>query len=688
MKPSFPMGRGCCRATAQNHLHPTRHRLGNRLTPPSSWPLRSANRDKSPGLFRAIGSLMAVAQFCVATAAEFHVAPPGSPLPNIDPAHRFASLREARDAARQVPTTEPRRILIHDGDYYDVGLSLEPEDSGLEITAAPGARPVLYGGHRLTGWERETGTPWWSAPLPPLSPREADVKAGLASPGWEVRLLLVHGQTRPRARFPAQGALEHTTRFDVPWMSTTGGGWKRPPTQEELTTLEYRPGDLGDWPDLTQAEITAYHMWDESCVGVAQHDPANHRLTLAPPCGHPPGAFGVRRYVLWNLRAGLTQPGQWLHDRERNRILYWPLADEDPSTLVAVAPARFTLLRLAGRPDAPVQDVVVRGLTFSATTVPLVAGGFAATRLSGAISLDRAERCTFEDLVIRGVGGHAVKATGRIQDIVVQRCEIHDCGAGGLYVGGQRAILRDNHVHGIGRSYPSGIGIYNGGTDCLVTHNEVHDCSYSAINYGGRGNVVSHNLLYDCMKVLHDGAAIYMFAATNCILRGNFARDITDTGGYGASAYYLDERSSGCVVEHNVSLRVGWPAHNHMATNNVIRNNLFLVEGDAKLTFPRSTGFTLERNILSATGKIRIEGENAVTRWSKNLFHSGANRIERVRLDQYSGRETLLGPPGDTVMADPLLVDPASLDFRFRTNSPALELGIEPIDIRAVGIRR
>jgi hypothetical protein len=74
---------------------------------------------------------------------------------------------------------------------------------------------------------------------------------------------------------------------------------------------------------------------------------------------------------------------------------------------------------------------------------------------------------------------------------------------------------------GIGLSYPSAIGIYRGGNGNLVSHNEVHNCSYSAINYGGRSNIVENNLLYDCMKVLHDGAAIYMFAARDCILRQN-----------------------------------------------------------------------------------------------------------------------------------------------------------------------
>jgi hypothetical protein len=199
--------------------------------------------------------------------------------------------------------------------------------------------------------------------------------------------------------------------------------------------------------------------------------------------------------------------------------------------------------------------------------------------------------------------------------------------------------------------------------------------------------VVEFNLLYDCMKVLHDGAAIYMFAATNCILRGNLARDFADTGGYGASAYYLDERSSKCVVENNVSLRVNWPAHNHMATNNLIRNNLFIVEGDAKLTFPRSVDFTLERNVIYATGKIRFEGFNAVTNWSNNLLYSGKDRIECVTLKQYSGAGTQTNPPPNTVVADPLFVDLAKEDYRFRPESPAHKLGIQPVDVSKAGIQ-
>ena len=590
-----------------------------------------------------------------------------------DSAH--PTVASALVAARALPAGEARRILVHGGVYYNAQIQLTGQDSGLTIENVPGETPVLYGGEALTGWAPDGK--FQAAPLP--------VVAG--SKGVAPRLLLVNNESRPRARYPATGVLTHETEFKVPWMSTTGGGWQRRPTAEELTTLTYKAGDLGAWLEAANAEITVYHMWDESCVGIAAIDTEKRTLKLAPATGHPPGAFGVKKYVIWNVKEGLTEPGQWYHDRAGNRIVYWPKPGEDMAKLRVVVPAQTSILTLRGSPGSPVKDVTVRGLTFAGTTAPLVAGGFAAAAFDGAISMSNAEGCLLDRLVVKGVAGHGIKGGRSMQGARVENCEVTDCGAGGVYVGGSKAVVRNNHIWKIGRSYPSAIGIFQGGRDCLVSHNEVHDCSYSAINYGGNGNIVESNLLYDCMKVLHDGAAIYMFGATNCVLRGNLARDFTDLGGYGASAYYLDERSSKCVVENNVSLRVGWPSHNHMATNNIIRNNVFIAEGDAKITFPRSTDYTVERNVIYAGGKIRFEGFNAVTNWSNNVFYSAKDRFERIALNQYSAKETLTNPPPGSVTGDPLFVDAAKGDYRYRPDSPAHKLGIQAVDVSRAGVQ-
>jgi hypothetical protein len=349
-----------------------------------------------------------------------------------------------------------------------------------------------------------------------------------------------------------------------------------------------------------------------------------------------------------------------------------------------VAPSRAVLFAIRGTRQRPARGITLRGLTLSATTVPLVAGGFAAASFDGAVSLSGAENCVLEGLVIKGVAGHAINGDG-LRNVRVENCDIADCGAGGVYVGGTKVVIRNNHVRKVGRSYPSAVGIYRGGSECLVSHNEVHDCTYSAINYGGHSNIIEGNLLYDCMKVLHDGAAIYVFGARNTVLRGNLARDFADSGGYGASAYYLDEQCSGCVVEGNVSLRVNWPSQNHMATNNIIRDNLFVVEGDAKIAFARSTEYTFARNVFYATGKIRFEGTNAVATWTDNLLYSGKGQFECTTLNQYSEVGKVTNAPPNCVVADPEFVDRAQGDFRYRPGSPALKLGLRPVDVSTAG---
>jgi hypothetical protein len=598
--------------------------------------------------------------------AQLHVATGGNDANPGSADKPLATLAKAVEVAR---ARQAKQILLHGGSYYDVSVGLGAEDSGLIVESAPGEKAVLFGGVALTGWQK-LNDHLFAAALP------ADRK-------WDIRLLRVNGRMAPRARFPKEGTLAHLTKFDVPWMSSTGGGWKRKPTHEELTTLQYQPGDFPADLDIKNAEITVYHMWDESVVGIAAHDLAKQILTLSPETGHPPGAFGVKKYVLWNIEQGLSEPGQWYFDRANGRIVYWPLAGEEMAKAETIVGASTSILRVNGA-----KDVTIRNLTLSVTTVPLITGGFAAHSFAGAIQLDKTENCRLTNLTIREVAGQAIRAGGNVVGTRVEDCDISFCGAGGVYVSGQNSMISNNHIRAVGRMFPSGIGIQSGGKGSLIAHNEVHDCSYSAITGGGENITYEYNLIYDCMKVLHDGAAIYVFAGKNCILRKNYARDIIDTGGYGASAYYLDERSEGCVVEENLSVNVARPSHNHMAKNNTIRNNVFVVKGDATITFPRSSEYALEGNVVYATGKIRFENIDGVATWSKNLLYSGAGKIEGVTQKDYSATGTVDGIRGDTLAGDPLFVDMAKGDWRYKPDSPALKLGLKPVDVNTAGVER
>lgn len=599
------------------------------------------------------------------------------PAPNAEKTDGpLATLHAARDAARKLPTAQPRRIVLQAGSYFLAGpLVLDARDSGLVIEAAKDQKVLLYGGRRITGLEKDEHG-FWQAKVEKLNDK-----------AWDFRMLVVDGRFCPRARLPKEGTFTHLSEFKVPWMSTTGGGWKRKPTNEELTTLKYRPEDLDPSLDVKSAELQVFHMWDESVVGLASMNAEDHTLRFATSAGHPPGAFGVKKYVVWNVRQGITEPGQWVLNKAAGTLVYRPRPDDDVAKAQVIAPTIASIIRLHGTKEKHIRDVTLRGLTLSVTNTPLTAGGFGAGKFEGAIQAHLADNCVLENLRLVNVGGQGIR-TWQCDNWLVSRCEVADVGACGLMIRGTNCRTVDNHVHHVGRLYPSAIGIWGGGTNCLIAHNEVHDTPYSAVICGGQDNRIERNLLYRAMLELHDGGGIYISMCKRITLRSNVIRDIPDTGGYGASAYYLDEQAEQCVVENNLSLRVARPSHNHMAKNNTIRNNVFIIDGDAQLTFPKSADYRFEQNIVYAKGTITFTNPDAITTLAKNVLFSAKGQVKGVALKNYTKTgESPLDVRGDNVLADPLFVDPTKENYRFAPDSPAARLGIKPLDSAAAGIR-
>jgi len=540
-------------------------------------------------------------------AADVHVSPSGDAAGKKSP---VATLEAALKLSRQ-DAAGPRRIVLAPGRYFlEQTALLDTADAGLTIEGAGPGKSVVYGGRRISGW-RKDGDRLWVADVP-------EVQQGK----WDFRALVVNDRLCPRARLPEKGRLKHETRFPVRWMSTAGGGWERKPTAQELTTMQYAAGDLPAGLSVRNAEVTVYHMWDESMVGVAGHDPATRTLTFSTPAKSPPGAFGVQSYVVWNVREGLTQPGQWYLDRDRGQIVYWPLPDEKMADALVVAPRVETLFELRGQKQKPLPKITLRGLTLSTTTTPCKAGGFGAGGYRAAVQSSWAPGLTLQNVEITNTAGHAFNDSSS-RDLVVENCEFHQLGAGalGLHEGSGR--FENNRFHHVGLMYPSAIGIRAGSRSGVYTirRNEVHHTPYSGMSIGGAGAVIEENLLHHCMQELHDGAAIYMGGGTGHVIRRNVARDIVKIGeGYGVSSYYLDEKCRDCIVEQNVSIGVARPTHNHMTLGCTVRDNVFLCDGDMDLSFARSADFRVTGNTFQLNGQLKIGDPDAISQWSGNLI--------------------------------------------------------------------
>ena len=545
--------------------------------------------------------------------ASYFVSPRGNDSQAGTREQPLATLSAARDAARKAGAG-PHQIVMLPGDYYlEKTLELNARDNGLTIETAGTNSVVLYGGKPVAGWRRD-GEKFWCADLP-------DVKAGK----WDFRAFVVNGRMPERARLPESGTFTHKSMFDVKWLSSVGGGWERKPTHEELTTLRYDPKDVPATLDVRNAEVRVYHMWDESLVGVSSNDVAHNTLVFSIPAISPAGAFGVKKYVVFNTREGMNKPGQWYLDRSAGQVVYWPLPGEDMTKAKVVAPVLEKIISITGTAKAPVEKITLRGLSLQATTTPLKPAGFGAGSYGGAINIRYARQCILGNLEVCNVGGQGIQSDS-LTDCRIEGCQVHHIGACGLRTAGSACLVARNHIHHVGVYHPSAVALSAGHTwrdndpqGFHIYRNEIHDAPYCGIIIGGGGHLVEENLIYRVMRELQDGGAIYG-GVKKCVLRGNMVRDVVKMGeGYGVSSYYLDEGSQDCVVEHNVSVGVERPVHNHIASDLIIRDNVFIAETNMSLSFPRSRRCTFTGNTVFAPGKITVSPPNAVTVWTNNL---------------------------------------------------------------------
>ncbi len=518
----------------------------------------------------------------------------------------LATIEAARDAAR---SAEPgnHRIIIMPGDYYLTRpIELDARDNGLTLQADTNGKVTIYGGTPVTGWKPD-GDRFWYVDLP-------EVKEGT----WDFRALVVNGRLPVRARMPESGTLEHRQNWDVKVLPAIAGYWERQPTLEDLTVMAYDPKDIPQDLDVKNAELRVYHMWKESFVGIKYNDIKQNKLIFSSPAVEPPGAYGIKRYIIFNTREGMTKPGQWYLDRSRGRLVYWPLEGEDMQAVKVIAPRMEHIIRIAGNNQQKARNITIQGLSLQATTIPLQSAGFGGRSFDGALSMSDIHQCTFEELEISNVGGMGISGS-KMSDVSITNCHVFNTGAACLNIGGEDLVFAYNHIHNAGIYYPSSAAMGANGTRIKILRNEIHDAPYSGMIIGRSDIVAEENLIYRVMTEVHDGAAIYSSRGTNITMRGNIIRDIAATGkGFGASALYIDEGASHCLIEKNITMGVARPILSHISRNSIIRDNVFINDDVLTLHFQSSGHISFEGNTVVTPGDVIIKSGNAVTSWKNN----------------------------------------------------------------------
>jgi hypothetical protein len=220
----------------------------------------------------------------------------------------------------------------------------------------------------------------------------------------------------------------------------------------------------------------------------------------------------------------------------------------------------------------------------------------------------------------------------------------------------------------------------------------------------GRNNLVERNEIHDVMRRLWDGDAIYISGTGGGNrIRENFIRDCLSENM--CEAIRCDDDQEETVIERNIILRNGGMGTGiAFKGRNYVRNN-FIIDPTGSFQ-PRGlisvegvpvNGAVIERNILVAAqprlrpfyfkNVLNVPPDPKIgdVTTDRNLFWHTADPTwanAHLAAARAEGQERL------SRVGDPRFVNADAGDCRFADGSPAPALGIEPVDLRRVGLRR
>ncbi|MEU5598381.1 right-handed parallel beta-helix repeat-containing protein [Streptomyces sp. NPDC020298] len=531
-----------------------------------------------------------------AQTAILHVSPDGHGT-KCSAAHP-CSIGQAKAKVRALNSHMRADIVVQlaGGTYrLSAPLTFTRADSGsnghtITWKAAPGARPVLSGARKATGWA--------------LQDRAKNIWKAKVGTGFDFRQLYVDGAQATRAR----------TQLNRADLTSDAGGYTF-----TSGALKY----LNSLADPGRTEIDAVGSFtsryspvaDISDGVISMEQPAWNNNTFGyDTIGNP---FRQGPLYIENAYEFLDSAGEWYLNTRTGTLYYKPLPGQNMSTVDVEMPRLESLLSIGGTYHAPATHIAFSGLQFSHTSwlQPSTGQGYAdqqtgafvygdwarpsdalnscqygcplfeATRphwhqMPAAVQVSAASHISFTDdrftqlgQVALGIGNDAdAHATGvglGADTISVTGNVFTQDAGGGVVVGGVQAdahhpadprmtnrsiTVSNNVMHDLALDYRDMTAVLvTYATDATVSHNEIHDMPYTgiAIGYGWGTNDPGGSQDY-VNRGLYDFQPVYTTPTTlqNLRITGNHIHDVMQTMNDGACIYSLSA-APGTRIDRN-----------------------------------------------------------------------------------------------------------------------------------------
>jgi parallel beta-helix repeat protein len=623
----------------------------------------------------------------------------------------FATFERVRSAIRELKSEQdgnlkqPVNVFVRGGTYFlSNPLLFNSEDSGtvdfpITYAAYKNEKPVISGGKEITGWQAVNinGKNLWKTTIP-------KVKSG----EWFFRELWINGKRRIRARYPKQGYLQVAEVPDVQ---------PQTPWYQGQPRFRFKTGDLEAWSTLKDAELVVMTRWVESRLPIINIDEQEKIVSFGKR-----SVFRIAPGDLYYIEHAfeiLSEPGEWYLEQKTGNLYYIPQPDEEMNRAEVIAPLLSRLVDFQGQPENQefVEHIGFQNLTFAHTEwyyppdfrggwpKPTNVNGFkqAAYGVPGAIYGEGVRYCSWNNCQIAHMGNYGIEFSRGCQDNKLVECDIFDLGAGGVKVDNEAGGIHviNSHIHNGGLMFHSAVGILiQNSPDNYIAYNHIHDFYYTGISVGWtwtyaetatKNNIIEFNHVHHLGlrsdgdgPLLNDKGGIYVLGVQpGTVIRSNIFHDIHSFN-FGGWGIYLDQSSSQIVIEKNLVYRTrDGGFHIHYGKDNVVRNNIFALGENAQIRRSKPEAhlsFTFENNIIYwEEGKL-FQGNlnNLNFNFDRNLYWHVDN--SEIIFGKMSWQEwQSKGMDLNSLVADPLFVDPDNDDFRLKPNSPAFEIGFEAI---------
>lgn len=653
---------------------------------------------------------------------DFYVSPKGDDANPGTKEKPFATIAHARDTIRDPrgKSGPPNAVVLRGGVYYlEETLVFTAEDSAdlvgtpVEYRSAEGEEAIISGGVRLSDlhWtEYRDGI--MSAKVPAC---------------FTTDQLFVNAERMPMARYP---------NYD-PEAKYFGGTANDAFSKERASRWENPAGGF--------MHVLHKARWGGMHYQITGKD-ADGKLTAIGGWQNNRGSSKHPdiRFVE-NIFEELDAPGEWFLDAEQETLYFYPPAGLDLQEAEFEGVGLRHLVELRGSESDPIRHFRMRGITFQHAARTFMDNKERMLRTDwtvyrgGALLIQGAQDCSFEDCTIRQVGGNAIFVNNYNRDLTFRGCHVHQAGGNGIaFVGDPKAVR--NGLVGYGSrakfdeiSKEPGPKTDNYPADCLVEeclihetgqiekqtagveidmamnitvrHCSIYDMPRAGINIGDGcwgGHIVEHCDVFDTVMETGDHGSFNSWG------RDRFwgLKDVDlhkITLGENANLPLLDVihpiilRNNRWRCDHGWDIDLDDGSSNYQLRNNLclnggiknregfyrtVENNIMVNSEFHPHVWYGNSGDIFRRNIMCKVYLPRIMKQGI---WGKevdyNLLHSTTESGPATNLAKMSLRDE------HSLIGDAKFIDPAKGDYRVAADSVALKLGFENFPMDQFGVQ-